>query len=116
MKTHTALHLAQMWHAQELAGGGAPGRKLLLVDLEAPATRKTLPLDTEGFLTATQDAMDDMRDSLREHFLAKVFAYLVATTRGMGSEIMDPDNKKAAAEAAARAAAQRTGCSRRRTL
>ena len=87
-----SLHLSHMWHVQQNTSSSS---NILLVDLNAPSFRKNFPLDTKAFTSACKDTMEDMRDSLREHFLAKVFAYLVMTTRGMGSQIMDPDNQSA---------------------
>ena len=96
----SAAHLAQMWYEQATRGSSG-GMKMLFVDLESKAMRDNYPIAPVMFLPICTDAMDDMRDALREHFLAIVFAYLVATTRGMGSQIMDPNNKSAAASAAA---------------
>jgi dynein heavy chain, axonemal len=90
-----SLHLSEMWHVQESKSGTTSKNGILLVDLSAPSLRKNFPLDSNSFSTACKDAMEDMRDSLREHFITKVFAYLVLTTRGMGSQIMDPENESA---------------------
>ena len=94
-----ALHLKQMWHIQESKSGTVTSSGILLVDLNSPSLRKHFPLETKMFSTVCKDAMEDMRDSIREHFLTKVFSYLVLTTRGMGSQIMDPENQTALEEA-----------------
>ena len=92
-----AHHLSEMWHEQKSKSGSA--NSVLLVDLSAPSVRKNFPLESRAFSTVCKDTMEDMRDSIREHFLAKVFAFLVMTTRGMGSQIMDPENQAASGEA-----------------
>ena len=89
----SAVHLAKMWFDQENSGKSG-GLKLIFVDLESKSFKESYPLPPDVFLPACTDCMDDMRDSLREHFLAKVFAYLVATTRGLGSQIMDPNSNR----------------------
>ena len=93
-----SLHLSQMWFEEECKSGSTRNG-ILFADLAAPSLRKLFPLESNLFSTACKDAMEDTRDSLREHFLAKVFAFLVLTTRGMGSQIMDPENQAALADA-----------------